>query len=97
MEHCCQQMYYHATEENSLIKYNPEDRTYRFILHDDSEGAYLALYYCPWCGKKLPKELGEEWCKVVKEELGLDYVFAEEWATLPEEYKTDKWWKKRGL
>ncbi|KJV81688.1 hypothetical protein RHORCCE3_0881 [Rickettsia hoogstraalii str. RCCE3] len=28
---------------------------------------------------------------------GLEEVFAEEWEKLPEEYKTDAWWKKRGL
>lgn len=97
MEHCCKKMDYYATEKNSLVEYSPETRTYDFILQDDSFGTYQGMYYCPWCGKKLPKTLGEEWCKVIKENLGLDYVFAEEWATLPEEFKTDEWWKKRGL
>ena len=99
-EFCCDRMHYYATtpkEEHELIKYHAESRDYHFILHGHDLGMEQEMYYCPWCGSKLPDSLAEEWCKVAKEELGIDEVFAEQWETLPEEYKTDKWWKKRGL
>lgn len=84
-------------KEHKLVSYSPEVRRYHFILHGECAGAYLPAHYCPWCGKKLPKNLGKEWCKIIKEKFGLDNVFAEEWEILPEEFKTDKWWKKRRL
>ena len=98
--HCCRNMDYYSTtplSEHELIRYHPEVREYTFLLHGSHHGLGQKMQYCPWCGTKLPKTLGEEWDKVVKEKLGIEQVFAEEWATLPEEYKTDEWWKKRGL
>jgi len=99
-EHCCDIMVYYVTtsqEEHELIRYHAETRKYRFLLHGYDYGLEQKMNYCPWCGTKLPESLGEEWCKVIKEKFGLEEVFAEEWAELPEEYKTDEWWKKRGL
>ena len=59
----------------------------------------MPLFYCPWCGSKLPKRLGKEWGEVLEKEYGIDAgnVFAKEWKKLPKELKTDKWWKDRGL
>jgi hypothetical protein len=67
------------------------------MLHGHNKGMYQKMSYCPWCGKKLPKELGEEWCRIIKERFGFEEIFVEEWETLPQEFKTDEWWKKRGL
>ncbi|MCC8483109.1 MAG: hypothetical protein LN561_00815 [Rickettsia endosymbiont of Labidopullus appendiculatus] len=101
MEHCCDIMDYFADptykKNHEVIIYHSETRRYNLVLHGYDFGMERPMCYCPWCGKKLPKKLGEEWCKIIKENFGLDDVFAEEWATLPEEYKTDEWWKKRGL
>ncbi|WP_316353420.1 DUF6980 family protein [Candidatus Trichorickettsia mobilis] len=98
--HCCSNMDYYSTsprEEHELVRYHSETRNYHFILHGNNLGMEQEMYYCPWCGAKLPKSLSEEWCKVIKENFGLDDVFAQEWAELPEEFKTEEWWKKRGL
>ncbi|WP_375331625.1 DUF6980 family protein [Candidatus Tisiphia endosymbiont of Temnostethus pusillus] len=101
MKHCCKKMEYYANhcynEEHELVIYHSEIREYNLMLHGHNYGMEQHMYYCPFCGTKLPKTLGEEWCKIVKDELGLDTVYAEEWETLPEEFKTDEWWKKRGL
>lgn len=100
-EFCCNIMDYYVdptfSKEHELISYDLETRSYSFILHGYNKGAYQTINYCPWCGTKVPERLSEEWCKVIKEKFGLDNVFAEEWAALPEEFKTDEWWKKRGL
>ena len=100
-EYCCDKMDYYVDqslkEEHELIRYEPESRDYYLILHGKNFGMYSGIDYCPWCGKKLPKSLEKEWCKVIKEKFGLDNVFAEEWEELPKEFKTDEWWKKRGL
>jgi hypothetical protein len=99
-EHCCNNMDYYATtptEEHELIRYHSEKREYTFMLHGYDFGLQQEMSYCPWCGTKLPESLGEKWCKVVEEECGVKEVFAEEWAKLPEEFRTNQWWKKRGL
>lgn len=100
-KHCCSDMDYYADslyrKEHDIIRYHPEDREYHFVLHGYDYGLETPFAYCPWCGSKLPESLSEEWCKVIKEKFGLDEVFAEEWEKLPEEFKTEEWWQKRGL
>ena len=51
------------------------------------------IQYCPWSGKLLPKSLRDEWFDTL-EELGFDDPRDQE---IPEEFKTDKWWKDRKL
>ena len=53
----------------------------------------------PMSRKKLPKQLGEIWEKLLEKEYGIkesdiDYI---NFSNIPEEFKTDEWWKKRGL
>jgi hypothetical protein len=96
MEHCCQNMDAYATEANCLVKYDPSDRSYHFILNDDPHGTHQVMWFCPWCGSKLPEELGEEWGRILKADFGIEEPFRE-WDRVPPEFKTDEWWKKRGL
>ena len=92
-------------EEDFIIEYEPDMRTYNFRLYDKGEyiGVRQRLFYCPWCGKKLPKTLGDEWEEVLQNEYGMaiNDVFDKtgRWDELkvPEELRTDEWWKKRGL
>jgi hypothetical protein len=95
-KHCCKVMNYHVHSKN-LIDYEPESRDYLFTLRNHSDGNYQSVIYCPWCGKKLPKSLNKEWCAIIKEKFGLDYVLKEDWDRLPKEFKTEEWWRKRGL
>ena len=67
-----------------------------------SLGIYLPLLHCPWCGKRLPEELEEKMEELLAEEYN---ITAKNWDSpkwnddtdLPEEFKTDEWWKKRRL
>jgi len=100
-EYCCDLMNYHLDfklqRESEFIEYQAETRDYQLILHGSWYGSHLSLLFCPWCGAKLPKELGEEWRVIIKEKFGLNNVYREEFESLPEEFRTDQWWKKRGL
>jgi hypothetical protein len=99
-EHCCDVMdYYVATnrEEHELIRYHAETRNYNLLLHGYDFGLEQDVLYCPWCGNKLPERLNAEWCEAVKNDCGIDEVYAEEWEKLPEKYRTDQWWKELGL
>ena len=94
---CCQDLEHSISIEANLINYDSSIRSFRFILHDNRYGDYLPFDYCPWCGTKLPKSLNAEWAEEVKKKIGYDCVFVQEWEKLPEKYKTDQWWKERGL
>lgn len=110
-QHCCPTMNARLdpechVDELSLVEYNPDTRSYRFVIRYDngeSHGARLSLMYCPWCGKKLPKTLGDEWEEILKNEYGMTIkdLFNKNgrWDELkvPEELRTDEWWKKRNL
>ena len=109
-QHCCDTMNARLdhechTDQLSLVEYCPDIRSYSFIIrYDDgkSYGVRLPLFYCPWCGKKLPEKLSHKMEEVLEAEYG---ITAKDWDSpkwnddtdLPDEFKTDEWWKKRGL
>lgn len=74
-------------------------RRYDLRLHGSREGFIEHLFYCPWCGKKLPKKLNSKWDEILEKEYGITDPFFNEKdkAKMPKEFWTDEWWKKRGL
>jgi hypothetical protein len=58
------------------------------------------LAYCPFCGTRLPN-FSEEYFDTIEQELGKNSIpkgcDAEARRHLPQEFKTDEWWKKRGI
>ncbi|WP_420843170.1 DUF6980 family protein [Cryptosporangium phraense] len=52
----------------------------------------IEVRYCPWCGVSLPISLREVW---IEEILGMG--FQPESATLPAEFRSEDWWRARGL
>ena len=79
------------------IIYYPHLREYNILLKRRS-GGLQGIDYCPWCGIKLPTSVREEYFRILFDELHLEPEFKEiETPGLPEEFKTDEWWKKRGL
>jgi hypothetical protein len=94
-EHCCDVMDYYIFEKDGLVDYVPEGRSYNFLI-DSPNGTHQEMWFCPWCGTKLPEDLGEEWGRILKEEYGLEEPFRT-WDKVPPEFKTDEWWKRRGL
>ena len=95
--HCCSKMDYAVQDERIPIKYSPIFRSY-FLPFTTMKGVVHPITHCPWCGKELPKELYEEHFDTLKKEYniepGLDIVHD---PNIPEEFKSDEWWKKRGL
>ena len=109
-QHCCDTMNARLdpechTDQLPLVEYCPDIRGYSFIIrYDDgkSYGVRLPLFYCPWCGKKLPKKLSHKMEEILEREYN---ITAKNWDApgwddekdLPKEFLTDEWWKKRGL
>ena len=105
LKHCCIYMDYALSGKNgNLVEYMPEVRSYslRFYREDEFTGMEKELWYCPWCGNKLPKKLSHKMEEVLEEEYG---ITEKDWNApgwndnthLPEEFKPDEWWKKRNL
>jgi hypothetical protein len=78
------------------LKYSSITRSYGILLKYSI--AAQMIDYCPWCGSKLPARLREDYFRILKKEYnikpGLD---KENDPNIPEEFKSDEWWKKRGL
>jgi uncharacterized protein DUF6980 len=78
------------------IDYYPKKRMY-VILRKGAPDV-LAMKYCPFCRKKLPKYLGDQWYKILIKEYGYTKRQLQlDTKNVLEEFKTDEWWKKRGL
>jgi hypothetical protein len=101
LKHCCGHMdkYTINGEEDPIIEYESSIRSYTFLLRESNEyiGVNQRLWYCPWCGTKLPEDLIDEWGETLEREYGLTEKERDEGSKIPEEFKTDEWWKKRGL
>lgn len=60
-------------------------------------GVYWCWDYCPFCGKMIKDKL-KEYEKVLKQELRINDPWDDSTEDeIPEEFKTDEWWRKRGL
>ena len=86
--------------EEKFVDYRMDTRFYGFFLFYADEtysGLVEQFFYCLWCGKKLPKTLEKERAEILKEEYGLTDDEMIEGSKVPEDFKTDKWWKDREL
>lgn len=103
IQHCCEWMTLFLEDPRVAIIYLPYFRKYIIpLLKKSTHLSYVregfSIDYCPWCAKKLPKSLTDEWFDILEKEYNLDNLWSKEQAKLvPEEFKTDEWWKKRGL
>lgn len=98
MKHCCPTMNIYASKKNDILKYEANIRSYDFLTPNGESGDLKSFQYCPWCSTKLPEDLDEEWGEALEKDHGISEPFIEtDYEDLPEEFKTDAWWKKRGL
>ena len=93
---CCKGMYEDLTSKEAEF-----DVTFKcFYLHLYTH--WQSLWYCPYCGTKLPNlrcadEFGTDlYADALEEAVGKEFCDITE-DEIPEEFKTDEWWKKRGL
>ena len=96
MKYCCEAM------RRSLLlgelKFYPRYRGICCYCKNNRDGGYdeKFLIYCPFCGVKLPKCLWYEYADEMEAVVGKYFGQISD-DEIPEEFKTDKWWKKRGL
>lgn len=93
--HCCHEMTDFLNDPRVPINYAPDKRFYFLPMTSQVK---QGIFYCPWCGIKLPKDLYDEYFDTLEREYGIepDLDLASK-PGFPEEFKDDTWWKKRGL
>jgi hypothetical protein len=93
--HCCKEMKFFLEEGSVSINFDSTFKRYSLALLDGFNRAPSAgtqqIKYCPWCGSKLPINLSDQWFAEL-EKLGFDEPFEQ---IIPEEFKSDEWWKKK--
>jgi len=80
--------------------YDPKFREYFIDVRVEYGGSAIQLINnCPWCGSKLPKELREEFFNTLEKEYNMETDIGEykKRIDIPQEFKSDEWWKKRKL
>jgi hypothetical protein len=98
LEHCCERMESSVDRGSDISPwhYNERYRTYS-VQSVNHPGAEI-VDYCPFCGSKLPVPLNDEWRRILKEDYKLnDPISAVRNNKKLAEFRTDEWWKKRGL
>ena len=61
-----------------------------------SLGTCALTDFCPWTGMKLSEGVGDAFFRIVEDELGLkDFVPTRDDGDLPEDMRSDAWWRKR--
>lgn len=99
---CCDEIYSllsgdeHGCEIH--FKYFSDTRDYAIPYKKEFGHSVQVVKYCPWCGSKLPQSLAVERENILTKEYGFDLENneLEDFNILPE-FKTDEWWKNRGL
>ncbi len=105
MKHCCLKMEGVLEENNSPLWYKSYVREYylpypplRKQLPANAVFTVETLYYCPWCGSKLPPGLTDEWHEIVKSKFNITNTLdKKQLEKIPQEYMTAEWWEKKGL
>lgn len=93
-KHCCKMMRFILNEKRAYLYYDEVFRWYGLKLYKSR--ARQGIFYCPWCGKKLPTSLNDIWFDTLENEYNLEDPYDNK-RKIPKEFKSDEWWKKRGL
>ena len=101
--YCCNTVQFWLQDLDCPLKYIPNLRFYsisvpRSIAKKNEVWPGYAVHYCPNCGFKFPKDVVDEWMDILEKEYGIDDPYdSKQKKLIPKEFKTDEWWKKRGL
>ena len=76
-------------QEIASVKYNDKFDEFSIACNDGTQSR-MCLFFCPWCGKKLPNSKRERWFNEL-ELLGFDNPLFDE--NIPTKYKTKAWWE----
>jgi hypothetical protein len=100
---CCGDFAAAIADEGVPVGYSAADREWWLPVLDTNPddprsnwrrpSALQLLSFCPFCGTRLPEDLGDQWLDAMAG-MGFEAPFQDD---IPEEFKSDRWWKERGL
>ena len=87
---------------DSPLTYDVATRSYRIsapkaLMKKNMRWLGYNVKFCPFCCIKLPKDLTDEWCEILDDDYDINPYDEPQKKRMPAEFKTDEWWKKRGL
>jgi len=101
---CCDEIYNVLLGENDgncelCFGYEPVFREYFIDIRFEYGGAVKLIKHCPWCGSKFLGSLRDKWFDTLEKEYKIETDIGEykERSDIPQEFKSDEWWKKRNL
>ena len=107
---CCRAMRQFCTPKQDRktgkpVLYNPTFRVYSLLLDclDPEYNQPVSIEFCPFCGTRLADagRIEDAWYMYLEDEYKITQELNEDWEhffnRVPEEFKTDEWWIKRGL
>lgn len=96
MDFCCKFLKNRIETKDSHIIYIPIFREIG-VRTANASSSLFTMRYCPWCNSKLPRSLRDEYFETLEKEYGIDDPFDEDINKVPQEFKTDEWWKNRNI
>jgi hypothetical protein len=96
MEYCCKAMG-SSIEVFGEFEYDPINNRFIGFVTDrrSQKHGQRVLAYCPFCGTKLP-EFSEKKDGLLEEVLCKEFCDIKE-EEIPDEFRSDEWWKKRNF
>lgn len=102
MTYCCKELQFFLNYQfdvfrgtyefpSNLLAYNAVLDEYGINMKDGT--SFVPIRYCPWCGQPLPESKMNRYISELQQ-MGYEQIFSEE---VPDEFKSDEWWRKRGL
>jgi hypothetical protein len=101
--HCCKAMQLWVQDQDCPLSYSADVRYYTMsapkpLMKKNDVWPCYTVSFCPNCGSQLPNDLVEERMNILENEYGIDDPYdPKQKKLIPQEFKTDEWWKKRGL
>lgn len=101
-QHCCQEMLRSIDDTYCPVVYKANIRDYQLslpmiYLKKNDWPINFRIDFCIFCGSQMPKNLTEQWWNLVYKKMGEEISLADEekLKKIPEDLRTDAWWKKR--
>ena len=93
---CCKPLYDDLLD--GVCEFDLMFKCFYWSVNSRTETYQQAFGFCPYCGERLPNLLSCEggYHDTLAAAVGKDYCDITE-DEIPEEFKSDEWWKKRGL
>lgn len=97
--HLCDGMVAALEAKNSPMEYSPQFREYSIRLRTPTSrrfGLYQSLFFCPWCGMRLPVSLRSQLYDELERSNGAEVEdFFEALSAAPRQYQDGEWWQDR--